>query len=838
MILTEKKINNYITTRNAPELFKFERNLFIHKKSTGIGGTTAALSITDKRIVLVSPLTSMIKDKESQHNKPHQLFVYSKSRSRLKDVLQEDGSLKHNFVLNTTPEQLINRPDIFEKLLHDAYFILDEFDYYTTATYRLNKMEPFINGIKRASYPIVMTTATPAFDYVDAKYVCPDFDVITVTNSQYVEQTVHVQSHDQLLMKVANQLQQGNRVLVAVNDKQIIHKLVNEFKMYGTQRYLGDALTAKTAERERYTADEMYYSNKSEINPNANLHIISTKNAIGWDFTLQNSAVYVVTEEADEANSWTPQLIRQAIGRVRSQPTEICLFVKQLIDRDTNSPFTQKQKLERFEHQKRELKQNYTPESLLKLHEQMTYVQSEFTKIMKIYGFKVDYAPLQFDGRIASISTNFQKGWDEIQKHDEDTLKQLVKYCINNIQGKLGGVPNRIAVKLFATYIFKKTGMKRPRARMDEVLAAVNGLCYAVESIRVQISENSARRIAVTDQDVLDRADELWCSDMTFQQSLTAIMYIHTVYCMNNVIPADVMEKLEARHTFETKLADIIQNACEKYRAFTPKEMWIAAQSVDWSYVRKQAHNAVRYLCENKKRVMEIYDKAIDSVKKELTDPDTHVQIVIDRLRNSKAVQLSNYREHIMFACHKHVTNHREVGNGNFKVKTVNKDSHREYNPTVMCMRELRYVLPWQTQRTDIASGYPRYVDHLLGTDVAYKLYDLMVEKLEVTRAQAKVIVNKAFNNHYQDHKKVVRQLKSWKVYTNQQVEKLADIITAEKGSFFYQASQWERAVMASYAKENHLQRYIRVHDELMVFDACKLPEHHVYDRMYIKMGA
>src|SRR6478609_1474196 len=80
----------------------FDNNKLVIKGDTGIGGTSAILNITDKNIIIISPISGMIAGKEKERES-HQMFIYQGSRDRWNHY-ENDLRAGHNIILNTTPE--------------------------------------------------------------------------------------------------------------------------------------------------------------------------------------------------------------------------------------------------------------------------------------------------------------------------------------------------------------------------------------------------------------------------------------------------------------------------------------------------------------------------------------------------------------------------------------------------------------------------------------------------------------------------------------------------------------------------------------------------------------
>ena len=111
-------VDDYISNHSEAlsVITDFTTNKLIIKGSTGIGGTSAILGITNQTVIIISPYLGMIQDKEEQTTIENKFFIYQKSTNRWHDIewmLSEGQQL----ILNTTPDQILyiqkNKPYLF-----------------------------------------------------------------------------------------------------------------------------------------------------------------------------------------------------------------------------------------------------------------------------------------------------------------------------------------------------------------------------------------------------------------------------------------------------------------------------------------------------------------------------------------------------------------------------------------------------------------------------------------------------------------------------------------------------------------------------------------------------
>src|SRR6478609_5023922 len=77
------KIPDYVSNHSYANsiITNFDNNKLVIKGDTGVGGTSAILNITDKNVIIISPLSGMIAGKEIVRQS-HQMFIYKGSKDR------------------------------------------------------------------------------------------------------------------------------------------------------------------------------------------------------------------------------------------------------------------------------------------------------------------------------------------------------------------------------------------------------------------------------------------------------------------------------------------------------------------------------------------------------------------------------------------------------------------------------------------------------------------------------------------------------------------------------------------------------------------------------------
>ena len=194
-------------------LTDFKTNKLVIKGSTGIGGTSAILSITDQTIIVVSPLVGMIADKESQCDSYHNLFIYENSKHSWNDV-DKRISKEENFILNTTPDQIMalkkSNWELFNKVRKITLFV-DESHMAAETDYRKSLAEFNHEVFTNWANHFTLSTATPVHKNLDIpKHIMEGLEIIRIERRQSIPKPITIYNHRNYQQWVLNEIAIGN----------------------------------------------------------------------------------------------------------------------------------------------------------------------------------------------------------------------------------------------------------------------------------------------------------------------------------------------------------------------------------------------------------------------------------------------------------------------------------------------------------------------------------------------------------------------------------------------------------------------------------------------------
>jgi hypothetical protein len=306
------KFNSKYVSGPAKELItNFDRNTYIIKGSTGIGGTTSLLNYKDTNCLIISPNVGMIKGKEGgKYHSDKQVFIYGGSKDKWKDVSDYlDTELHTNLIINTTPDQICilrdNHKVLYNKIRTLNVFI-DEFHVYTSeSTYRksVGQLMELVFNEWIAKYKL--STATPNFNFIDI----PNNTEIDIYRIERGTPTKKQLKYSQKLTDVKpfvyDEVAQGRMVVVFTNNTRL-HKQFTDLKVHNLT---GETLRVKLAPFER--------GNKGiKIPTDTQLLIASSSYYAGFDIDTDCSMIFV-SEDKYPAFKINLNNLIQAYGRCR-----------------------------------------------------------------------------------------------------------------------------------------------------------------------------------------------------------------------------------------------------------------------------------------------------------------------------------------------------------------------------------------------------------------------------------------------------------------------------------------------------------------------------------------
>lgn len=152
----------------------------------------------------------------------------------------------------------------------------------------------------------------------------------------------------------------------------------------------------------------------------------------------------------------------------------------------------------------------------------------------------------------------------------------------------------------------------------------------------------------------------------------------------------------------------------------------------------------------------------------------------------------------------------------------VSRKNGREYNALTSVPRDFRKYFPFVLRQYDIKSANPNFVDNILGSNVANRVYSDLMFAHNISRNQAKIKFNSMLNMGAKGFKREFFSNFFGSTY-KEHTENLIDLITAKDVLFWERMQLTEEVVINKFIGTNGLINGTRLHDAVFVIDSTNL---------------
>lgn len=435
-------VDDYISNHSEAlsVITDFTTNKLIIKGSTGIGGTSAILGITNQTVIIISPYLGMIQGKEEQNTKENNFFIYQNSNNRWYEI-ESMLSEGQQFILNTTPDQILyiqkNKPSLFERIKKIPLFI-DECHIAAEAEYRKALAEFNHLVFNHWENNFTLSTATPVYRNLDIPPVILEtIDIIQIKKKDEPIKDIFIYNSEYFYNRVYQDIEQGRKVVVFSNDKNI-YKRFSQDDTIKTQQLVGAHLEKEVATYRDNSEKPL----TSKIDLDNDLYILSTKYITGFDIPFNASVAIIANEKCPTDTRYINDIV-QAYGRVRKTVLNASIFYSRneysetINDEDFLNNFKNALSHPRPQHHTNG-KVNHTmvlSEQLPSILRRETYNSLEsFAENLKPFGFN----PIIIDVDIEKLNSADVRLYEKIhnlKSLDLNRLKRYAEYVFNNING-------------------------------------------------------------------------------------------------------------------------------------------------------------------------------------------------------------------------------------------------------------------------------------------------------------------------------------------------------------------------------------------------------------------
>lgn len=802
------KFNSKYVSGTAKELItNFERNTYIIKGSTGVGGTTALLNYKESNCLIISPNVGMIKGKEGkQYTSDRQVFIYASSKDKWKDVSDYlDNEDNNNLIINTTPDQICiirnTNKELYDKLRTFNVFV-DEFHVYTTdATFRdsVGQLMEIIFNEWIAKFKL--STATPNYNLFDIPKNI-DIDIYKIERAdQPNKQLSYSYDINDVKPFVYNEVAQGRMVVLFTNNSRY-HK---SFKDLRVHNLTGETLKVKLAPFERGQDGIKFASNTQVL-------IVSSSYYAGFDIDVDCSMIFV-SEELMPQNKININNLMQAYGRGRANIYNALYINARAFKNQPNVVTTQSDVNKAIvlaetsiNKANEDLNKNtsyslnalyvnrsqHRAEAIQVANDYVQYTPNEMIKTLESNKFEVvEYDNTYVNDIVAqSTTTQFQDRIKNLLLLDEKSLVYSYLTIKKNLTYKDNPTfTTSLALEYLTSILIKKSDahlvsmLDNKRLKVNELYGSFNlflRVNHPTTYLYEQLTEVQQRK-----------AESLHKQEPYNEKLYGSWSFIKDWYLLYAVHKAK-----------KGILTEHINRGIIIYEKFYDVEIY----NTNYKDKKNRVRNTKNHILK------QIKDKGVQLTEKELEKLDDTIKARFNRKDLGDTLTNSNTKAHIV----KKMVNAILFiwSGGKNELSKVVKG--REYHSITQLAGAFRPILPIKWLSVDLTSANPQILDNILGSNIALSVYNNLMVNLSISRDRAKTLYNSYLNNHYH----TVEKANNFYLECGYSVEQAKQLskLTAQvpKGSFHEIATLSERKLMLDYASVLPFTTH-RFHDAIII---------------------
>ncbi|MCM8570272.1 hypothetical protein NE848_12835 [Gramella jeungdoensis] len=796
----------YINGTAKETLLNDNENKYVIKGSTGIGGTTAILNDRSKCWLIVSPNVGMIKGKEGGNfNSEKQFFIYGGSRNNWNEVgsyLKCNNS--PNLIINCTPEQVVKlkdkEPELFKDITSINIFIDEVHAYTADADYRDN-LGVFLALIwNEWNANITLSTATPNYQFFDIPKDL-NFKYYKVVRENQPKKPLQISySEKDAYNFIFRELNEGRKVCVFSNNLNY-HK--KEYEQLHTANLVGNNLKLK-----------LQLFDKGNDDPKDNslfendLIFLSSSYFAGYDVPIDCS-ICIISNNNSEATTISINNAVQCYGRCRGNVIN-ALYVNHTNKNKTVPTLENvKESIEGFNddleyYQRKAKRLNFWDASQLGItphhyangaqigapvlsliSNYQLHNESVFKATLEGYGFELSkYIPVEVKPP-KTKRVSFKNRIENLLKISESQLLDDYLQVRENIKGNDSGSFNYgHAFEYLTAYILKVeqpknilNSLDKKRVRPERFYNSINNF------IRVNgaIPQHHYNQPLTTKQ--LEQAKTEYLTNTPMKIEITLLrdwVFLHSIYKANKGIFTN-----EIKRTI--KFYDAVGNT---------------DLINDLKHDKKNRHNL-----------------ALRAVKKEI-DNLTHDEVVKAKKAIKNSFKLADKYDNYSNPNDRKKLKSKIVhsigylfNEGNY---TTKESRNREYTALTQLPSKLRCLIPFKYVESDITSANPQFTDKIIGSNIAFQVYENIMTAKGITRPEAKTMFNTYLNNHNFTVSKARQFYLNVCGYTTTQATQLAEITAGgNKGQYFDVMVGEEKKIIEKYI--NVIGWGVRFHDAVVL---------------------
>ena len=790
------------------ELTSFKKPLYINKQSTGMGVTTVFLNCLDKNILILSPNVGMVQSKEQQGKYGHVSYIYG-SAGGAWGMARDMVSKGKHVNINATADNFIalrkNNQELYKDLLSKFYIVIDEWHAIYNNDYSETLPELY-QIILESPLSYVVTTGTSIYPELE---VPTEVEILNIAhkNPELKEVTVAVRqegsdlTNNLIARHISDCLKLKLKPCISTNDARRVGVCSH--------------LTKEILAGEKMNAKAKLRANVNEVKEigDAEVAFFSTRYNTGSDF-YGDVSINVIADGYSKVDNKSIQEVIQSLGRAREGYQNARIIYKPVNGLRTVSSIISDIK----QNDRNDKMYAFNTRDLFKeLQMVQTYTSVDsFVNNLKGYGItpkiedQGDYVSMpQSSALIPSIKY--------LMSHEIEVIEKSFKHVLNNIQGDAVDtflyeekvVTSYLVWKLIHLGVVELEelesyhNIKKTDRIIPYILKQVNDkrieVVQCLEWLKIINAKKKVKKICKTETKLEVQDEE----------------YLRR-WVLSNV-------------SINRRFKDAVLNEINKIVGGSDKHIekfghngvnagiTIATGNTNKLLMKDVKKNILRNIKSDMKRleipfddsISERYNKVSDSLTKQLREGSS-LNKVIYLLSHDKDYYIKRFD---WFGKYLFCTKY-----GLFKTgfKVTHKDN-REYNPATKVPKIFKKFTSIQFYEYDIISANPTIIDNLTNSNLAGSIYSNIMVKNECSRNQAKVIYNRALNNHFDRNR--FKTLKEFG-YSNEAAAHIANL-GSKKGELFKLITSIEAGLIFDFQINNEMDIYntIRVHDGIICFE-------------------
>ncbi|MDT0675126.1 hypothetical protein [Autumnicola musiva] len=810
--MNENKIlfqGQYINGKALAELYDFSKNKYITKTAPGVGVTTALMNYQAGNLIIISPLTPMIKKKSyaaSSYKSDKQFFKCTGLNGKWKTVSDYFISVpknKQNLIINCTPDSICSirdkNPNLFDRLL-TIPVVVDEYDnvvFQSSLRANCGRFLELLFNKWKANF--TLTTATPNYRNIDVPSNIEINYIQIGPSKKETKNLLYTTKYKDAFIFMHRELEEGRKVACFSNNSKVHRKKISELQKSLVGHNLELKLEAYDVKTDVLTDEDLF-----DVN---NLIIYSGKYFIGFDIE-QDISIVVISEAGHPATTTPLSQVIQALYRCRGT-LHNALFVNSRLgklDGDVDSAVNLE--LDNF---KEEIE--FTTQKASKYWDSFQIKKSD--KITKEL----------FCDR-AAIATNTLTQIYRYQLMNKDFIKSyfqsygysMIPYQAPNLE-ELNSKSIRFNERLTN---LMRGDLINMQLRYDEVVSKVNfaqqgshnhnQVMERLTSIILKII-NDTEILKKLNNEKLKQRDLYAYLDKLFQRNFTDKNFTdfkkrtdQSLRQIKDLVKPEIKEKLD----------DYLYHWHLFYAVYRMEKLDLPIDIKRYFIIRASAADLKILEMENKS-----VSSALDVVKSKvelelgsaLTDSEISdiKRIVETGLDNPKSLAFCRYSEKSIKNSFKDFILYLINPEADFEEK-----NSRVFNPATRLPKLFRPLIPFKLVLVDLVSANAQFVDKLIGTKMYKDVYGNIISNQDISRNKAKQLYSHILNSYHLKRNEAERFYHEICGYEKSSAANLASLTAqVEKGSFYKQMTRFEKDIIITY--NDHLDNEgIRLHDGLL----------------------